>query len=287
MIAVDGSENSFQACEAAGIIAKGCYSKVTAVYVLPPLSIFSSPLKDEYQSSQMENARKSVDKAESLLRTGSGIKTESKILPSKGSIADSLIRYVIRESSDLVVAGTRGLGGFKRMVVGSVSGSLVAHSPSPVLVVRKPNTKKLAFKKILVATDGSENASKAEKLGIVLAKALGSNLTFISVVYLPPTAYALGGGSGFDSAMISLREGAGKAVSNAADLAKNNSVLTDTRVIDEFQSPVLAITRLAEKEDHDLILLGTRGLGGFRKLALGSVAQGVVNYANCSVLVAK
>lgn len=287
LIAVDGSDNSFQACEAGGIIARGCDSKVSIVYAMPPLSIFSSPMKDEYQSSQMENARKSIDKAKSLLKTTSGMKAESEILHSRGSIADSLIKYAIRESSDLVVAGTRGLGGFKRMLLGSVSGNLVSNSTSSVLVVRKPKTKKLSFKKILVATDGSESASKAENLAIVLAKALGSKLTFISVVYLPPNAYAVGGGSGFESSMISLRDGAAKAVSKAAILAKNNDVLADTKVIDEFQSPVLAITRVGEKEDHDIIVVGTRGQTGLRKLALGSVAQGVVHYARCSVLVVK
>ncbi len=287
MIAVDGSDNSLQACEAAGIIAKGCDSKVTAVYALPPLSIFSSPMKDEYQSSQMENAKKSIEKAVSLLTAVSGTKSESEILHAKGSIADSLVKYAVRDKSDLVVAGTRGLGGFKRMLVGSVSGYLVANSPASVLVVRKPNSMKLAFKKILVATDGSESASKAENLAIVLARALGSKTTFVSVVYLPPTAYALGGGSGFDSAMTSLRDGATKAVSKAAGLAKNNDVIADAKILDELQSPVQAITSLAEKENYDLVVLGTRGQGGLRKIALGSVAQGVVNYAHCPVLVVK
>lgn len=286
-IAVDGSENSFQACEVGGIIAKGYGARVTAICALPSVSIFSAPMKDEYYSNQQQSARKSLEKAESLLLSTSGVKAKTEILPSRGSISDSLIKYITREKIDLAIAGTRGLGGFKRMLVGSVSSHLASHSPSSVMVVRSPESKKMSLKRILVATDGSESSSRAERLSVSLAGALNVKPTYVSVVYLPPTAYAMGGGAGLESAMSSLREGAIKAVSNAASFAKDNGVQSDTKVIDEFQSPMVSITNLAEKEEIDLIIVGTRGLGGFRKLALGSVAEGILHYANCSVLVAK
>lgn len=52
-------------------------------------------------------------------------------------------------------------------------------------------------------------------------------------------------------------------------------------------SSVGAIVGFAEKENIDLIVIGTRGWSGFKKLLLGSVASGVVNYAHCPVMIVK
>jgi nucleotide-binding universal stress UspA family protein len=49
----------------------------------------------------------------------------------------------------------------------------------------------------------------------------------------------------------------------------------------------MAIVEYAERENIDLIVISSRGLTGFRKLLLGSVASGVVTYAHCPVLVVK
>ena len=224
-----------------------------------------------------------------MLAANESQKSGSEIIHSRSSsISESLINYIAEEESDLVVAGTRGLGGFKRMLLGSVSSHLVSHSPCPVLVVRKPEGgRKIELKRILVASDGSENASRAVALATSLARAVGGKLTFVNVVYLPPTSYPVDGGAGFDKAMEGLSEDAERITIEAGSFAKRNGVEAVTKIVDEFQSPVVAITKLARKGSYDLIVVGTRGLGGFKKLALGSVASGVVHYAHCSVLVAK
>jgi nucleotide-binding universal stress UspA family protein len=287
-LAFDGSENSFQACEVAGIIAKGYDAEVTVVYALPQIGIFSAPLQDEYYANLENIANKSIEKSKSLLLANEGVKAGSKILHARGSVSESLINYVTEEESDLVVAGTRGLGGFRRMLVGSVSSHLASHSPSPVMVVRKNEQegKNFKLKKMLVATDGSESALRAEMLSTSLAKALGAKLTVVNVVYIPPTAYPTDGTS-FGKVVHDLKKAGEIVAARAASLAKDNGVEADTRILDEFQSPVVAVTKLAEQNNYDLIVLGTRGLGGFRKLALGSVANGVLHYAHCSVLVTK
>lgn len=51
------------------------------------------------------------------------------------------------------------------------------------------------------------------------------------------------------------------------------------------ESIVSEIIEFAERENIDLIIMGTRGRTGFKKLLLGSVASGVVNFAHCPVLV--
>ena len=69
--------------------------------------------------------------------------------------------------------------------------------------------------------------------------------------------------------------------------AKENNVKLKTEVVESIMSEVGAIVTYAEHEDVDLIIIGSRGRSGFKKLLLGSTASGVVTYATCPVLVVK
>ena len=283
-LAFDGSEGALQACEAAAMIAKGFKAELTAVYVLPKsIGIRSVPVPDEH-------ARSSLEKAKSSISSYGGVQATSEILDSRSmSVYETLIDYVERKKSDLLISGTRGHGGFERLLLGSVSSHLASYSPCSVIVVRKPDRseEKIKLSKILVATDGSESAARAVRFAISLAKPLSSKITFVNVVYLPPASYTAGEGPWFDQAIAELTEDGKKILAEAESLAKSNGVDTDSRLVDDMHSPEAVLTKIAQEENYDLIAVGTRGLGGFKKLVLGSVANGVVHYAHCSVLVAK
>lgn len=64
-------------------------------------------------------------------------------------------------------------------------------------------------------------------------------------------------------------------------------VQVETKVLEEGSPVTESIINYAEKENVDLIVVGTRGNSGFKKLLLGSVASGVITHAHCSVLVAR
>ena len=72
-----------------------------------------------------------------------------------------------------------------------------------------------------------------------------------------------------------------------AGLARKEGVKTTTAVLDNVTSTVYAITNYAEQRRIDLIVVGSRGLGGFKRMLLGSVSSGVLNHASCSVLVVR
>jgi nucleotide-binding universal stress UspA family protein len=67
----------------------------------------------------------------------------------------------------------------------------------------------------------------------------------------------------------------------------DSQVQLRAEIIDSAQSAYAAIVDYAEKENVDLIVIGTRGKTGFKRILLGSVALGVVTYATCPVLVVK
>jgi nucleotide-binding universal stress UspA family protein len=67
----------------------------------------------------------------------------------------------------------------------------------------------------------------------------------------------------------------------------NSQVHLRAEIIDTDKSAYAAIVDYAEKENVDVIVVGTRGKTGFKRILLGSVASGIVTYATCPVLVVK
>jgi nucleotide-binding universal stress UspA family protein len=148
-----------------------------------------------------------------------------------------------------------------------------------------------AFAKILVALDGSKNASRAAKIAMKLAERNSAELTVVSVVQTP--SYLLAPVSGAPVPPIGMNNYYGYATKQAekwvneiVSMAKARGIVASGRVL-RASSAVLSITKYAKSQEADLIVTGTRGLGGFNRLLLGSVSSGVVSHAHCSVLVVR
>jgi nucleotide-binding universal stress UspA family protein len=149
-----------------------------------------------------------------------------------------------------------------------------------------------SFAKILVAVDGSKNAGRAAKYAVTLAERNGAELVVVSVVPRPSYLFAPVSGVGVppmglgDYYNYASRD-AESWVSEVISSAKARGVAAKGHVLKASLSIVKSITDCAKDEEIDLIVLGTRGLGGFNRLLLGSVSSGVVAHAGCSVLVVR
>jgi nucleotide-binding universal stress UspA family protein len=153
------------------------------------------------------------------------------------------------------------------------------------------------FERILVAVDGSQGALRAAKVGVRLAKRNEAELFVVSVVPRPTYAFTPipTAGTPFTSVptmgMTDYYRYASKSaehsVDAAASLAKAQDVPVKKRVLRGAASVVESITDYAAAQNVDLIVVGTRGSGGFKRLLLGSVSSGVVNHAAISVLVVR
>lgn len=276
LVAVDGSENSLEACSAARRIEDGPGASIEVVQVIP-----------RSESSQgREEATKTLEKARELASRG-GRRARAMLVEADGSVVDALVRHASDKGSDLIVLGAKGTGGFKQLLLGSVSGGVVTHARVPVLVVRSlASLEGRLFGHVLAAVDGSRNSLAAVDMAARLAKSMGASLTSLHVIAIPAAAYT----SGFTNTPTmekKARKEAEKCLSEAKETAGKHSVEARSRVIEDLQSPVEGITKFASENGVDLIVMGTRGLGGFRRLLLGSVATGVVSYAHCSVLVVR
>ena len=148
------------------------------------------------------------------------------------------------------------------------------------------------LKNILVTTDGSENANRAVKAATILAKLNGSELLIVHVVSeaVPAQYSPIGINSpvaDYTNYFQIVEEQGKKLVDQAVQKAKGEGIKVRGEVYRTISSTVESIVEAADKEHADLIVVGTRGLGGFKKLLLGSVSSGIVSHANCSVLIVR
>ena len=138
----------------------------------------------------------------------------------------------------------------------------------------------MVFSKILVPTDGSEYTKAAIMKAVELAKVTGSSITALYV--LDQTIFV---NMPLDSAVTNtytlLRKEGESAVSFVQELCKENGIPCDVLIGEG--SPVKYIVE--SSKNFDLIVMGTLGRTGFSKLMMGSVAERVVRYSNCPVMV--
>lgn len=136
------------------------------------------------------------------------------------------------------------------------------------------------FKKILVATDGSDNALRAVKAGKDLADRMKAEVTLAYAAYIP-TMYSVDITPEIKDA---LREDGRRILSISAALFKDSGIEPKTRLLFDEKAED-GILRLVAEEDYDLVIVGSRGLDEARRKAMGSTSMRIVEDATCPVLV--
>ena len=150
----------------------------------------------------------------------------------------------------------------------------------------------LGIKKILVTIDGSKSSKKATEYAISLAEKYDAQLIILYVLYSElGFAYSNLLGVTTPKAIQDVLETQKNEVQKWFDEVKNKLKTSNISVMDKIiisaSSIVGEIVAFADKEKIDLIILGTRGRTGFKKLLLGSVAEGVVTHSSCPVMVVR
>lgn len=140
------------------------------------------------------------------------------------------------------------------------------------------------FSKILVPVDGSENSFRALDQGLFIAKATGSSLTAMHVIENPPTVY-VESQKLLNEIMSKYRSEASKVLDKCKQVAEKRGVTIETVMAEGDVAS--NITGYAKNEGFDLVVIGSRGLGRFKEMVLGSVSHKVLHHAKCSVLIVK
>lgn len=184
------------------------------------------------------------------------------------------------QDADLVVVGARGLGGFRRLALGSVSDQVLHYSSCPVAVVR-PSADEVAGRpeRIVVGLDGSDGSQAAFRWALDEARARQAPVRLVHA-WQP----AIVGGDSF----LPTRPDADAMAEVAEHLVDAAVAAEDTEGVTVERVQVcagVAEALLDEAADASLVVVGSRGRGGFAGLLLGSVSQQLARHSATPVVV--
>jgi nucleotide-binding universal stress UspA family protein len=192
------------------------------------------------------------------------------------------------DSAELLVLGARGTGGFAKLRLGSTAVQVLELISGPVVVVREPDAEVVpgpAAGQVVVGVDGSELSHRAARFGFGEAALRGTGLTVLHAWTRPwqpaPRSFKAPGGVDWSF----LEPQAATILSQSIAAARHDFPdvdVTERLINDQPGNALLDASRGAE-----LLVVGSRGLGGLTGMVLGSVSHGVVHQAHCSVAVVR
>lgn len=271
LFATDFSAASMQAMPYATAIAGKFNSKLFLVHVVPPED-YASGCKSLEEAAQVA-CRDAKAKLDSFLQAAPcrDIVCETEV--GSGDIWLGLSEFMRRQAIGLLVMGTVGRHGAKKVFLGSVAEEAMRESRCPALTVgpqiKAPPT--TDFQQILYATDFSDDSLAGLPYALSFAERYASRLVLVHALEgLSESPYLDG-----RMAAVHLRE-----------LAPSGLAAGVPEAIVEMGSPANVIIEAAEKVAADLIVIGARGAGSLARLAshFGSVAHKIVCRAPCPVL---
>lgn len=186
---------------------------------------------------------------------------------------------------DIIVVGSRGLGGVRAIMLGSVSARTSSAAPCPVVVVPEAGRPGGRKGRIVVGVDGSESSRRALRFGLQEALVDGSSVTVVNSWEAPSSQDAEPHRSDeqtfhedvFDRHSEEIVAGV------LAEVVDDETEQLDISAVRMRNHPVEALLKAGE--DADLLVVGSRGRGGIRGLVMGSVSQGVLYHARLPVAV--
>jgi nucleotide-binding universal stress UspA family protein len=289
LVGVDGSAPSLHALDWAAAEARvhGLRLKLVCSYALPAFTAASldggyAALDDTaIQAGAKAVLAEAQTRAEDL-----GVASTASVVT--GDAAAVLVE--MSRNARMAVVGTRGRGGFADRLLGTVSSALPAHAYCPTVVVpSRPGgvdgvdpAPVDPVRRIVVGVDGSPASDVALRHAIREARAWGAELTAVAGV-------PVGSGSGLlawlpaavdhEAVLRDIAEGLDVVIDRA--VAENPGVEVKRHVLDGTGAELLTEFSTAT----DLIVVGSRGRGGFAGLLLGSTSQAVLHHSACPVMV--
>ena len=182
------------------------------------------------------------------------------------------------ERADLVVVGSSGAGAITRFLLGSVTGSLLAKSPCPVVIV--PATTRPPTSRIVVGTDGSEHAEHAVRWAVDEADRRGLELVIVHAWRYGYHLTMEGVDRADDFTPVDAELILDEAVEAARSIGTGN-------VRGELIEGRATETLLKMSETTDLLVVGARGRGGFHRMLFGSTASAAATHSSCPTVIVR
>jgi nucleotide-binding universal stress UspA family protein len=285
LVATDGSKDADAAVEWLTHLPLPEDSSVEVVSVMPdpePSDAIGSPL---WRDVRMESEHVVDDAVRRIAKRRTAV--TGRVLAG-AEPCEAILDAAVKGKSDLIVLGARGLGAMGSVLLGSVSLGVSRHAPCPVLICKgMPRP----VRAVTVALDGSAGARAA--LEFLTALPLPSDLTVCLVGVVEPLrrpTTAPGFAAPILRGAIEDLECESRNRLNEALAPSATALRPRVRrvvTVTPTGSPAAAILHKAEHYECDLIVVGARGLGALRRIALGSVSESVLRNAVCPVLIVR
>ncbi len=284
LVAIDGSESSLRAADIAIELASLLHARLAILSVEE-----TSPSYVATREESQREHREAVEHFEKLLAPlrrraeQHGVQVNSVV--RSGHEVQAILDALGERGSDLLVLGHQGHSGIWETFLGSTADKLVNHAPCSVLVIR-PKTGRLLFKRLLIALDGSPLSWQAFQVSLQLAKVLGAPLHAVSVIEgptapPPPNPSAIRSeGQVWD--WIAYYQQVQARASAQAQLA---GVTLETTTREGHAGSVL--TASIREGSYDLLILGATGQEQPWSNTIGGTAHKVANETPCAILLVR
>jgi len=276
LIAIDGSDTSMHALREFLKFAKIERMSITVVSVIPA---YEGDLASMWTNNIKASMKKGCDTslAEALkMAVEEGVPVET--VCEEGEIYERIIDLADAENYDLIVMGKKGMSLIERAFVGSVTSRVIGYSRQDVLVI--PYGAKISLKNLLIATDGSVYSEAAARKAIEIALHYHGELKALSVVDVT-VEFMLRANEVYKS-MIEKAKGFTDSIKEKASSAnvKAESLVREGEVYK-------IIIDTAKEYLTDVIVMGSLGRTGIKRLLMGSTAERVLGHSSFPVLIVK
>jgi nucleotide-binding universal stress UspA family protein len=251
-------------------------SKVVVAHSVPPEPALSVPL-DAAPLNMNLNWQQAQNKMTAFLRTDPLPGVVHETVLEQGELWDVLSDLIRRHDIDLVVLGTHGRKGLKKLVLGSAAEQIFRLAPCPVLTVgpnaARPTVQFENWKRILFATDFSAGSLKALPYALSMAEENNAQLMLLHTIPLVPVQQ-----------QEDVQEGARRRLEKL--IPPDASDWCQPEFVVRFEFPADGILKVAEERQADLVVMGVRATASPRTSAHlpWATAYEVVCRAHCPVL---
>ncbi len=274
LVAYDGSPSAKNALREACRLAKAEQAWIKLLAVVPPY-------EGDLALVGVPNIKEAIEgPGRRLLEEAEKIAQEENVNALKdleqGEPFERIVAVAEEESCDLIVMGRKGMGAVERNLLGSVTARVIGHTTRDVLVV--PEGSHISWEKILVATDNSPNCRPAVERAIDIAKEHSSRMAAVTVIYSNDEFFSIAH-KYIDKMLEEKRE----RLEQLKEEAEQQGVSCE--VIVKEGEPHQGIIEAAEEFGAAVIVMGSHGRTGLKRLLMGSVTERVIGFAPCPVLV--
>jgi nucleotide-binding universal stress UspA family protein len=272
LVSTDRTEFSEGAIQAAINMTKSCNGQLYAMSVIEINPEFMALAPQLLEDTEKE-AKKHLEGIKDRLTKEN---VECEIILREGDVPHQfIIEEADKNEADLIVMGRRGKASVLRFILGNVTSRVIGLTSKKVLVV--PRAATIKWQNIVVATDGSKQSEAAAQEALNLAKDLGKPATLHAVAVLRRNP---------SEERIKISENALQDIQSSAE---KENVKAETLLIKDTPHELIheSILKYAKEKDADVIVMGSFGRTGLKKLLMGSVVERVLCHSECAVLVVK